>query len=64
MASGRIRLVSRQAEIPQAQIQVPLPLVQELWSAHDGFLALCIETGQQVLGAMMEQDRIVLCGPK
>jgi transposase-like protein len=64
MSKRRIQVVSGQAEIPQARVQIPLPLVQELWSIREGFFALCIEAGQQVLEAMMEQDRTALCGPK
>lgn len=65
MSKRRIRRVRRQAEIPlRAEVQIPLPLLEQLWDVREGFFALCIETGQQVLQAMMEQDRIALCGPR
>lgn len=46
-----------------ATVQVPLPLLAALEDAESAFFGLCVETGKQVLGAMMEQDRIALCGP-
>jgi transposase-like protein len=35
-----------------------------LRDVRHAFLGLCIDTGQRVLAAMMEADRVVLCGPK
>lgn len=64
MTKRGTRPLERQAEIPLAEVQIPLPLVEELWSVREGFFALCIEAGQQVLERMMEQDRIAWCGPK
>lgn len=45
-------------------VQVPLPLVEALQSAEEAFFELCVRAGQEVLGAMMEQDRTARCGPK
>jgi len=44
-------------------VQIPLPLLSALEDAESAFFGLCVETGKQVLAAMMEQDRIALCGP-
>lgn len=44
-------------------IEIPLPLLATLEDVDHAFLGLCIEAGQQVLQAMMEQDRTALCGP-
>jgi transposase-like protein len=41
-----------------------LPMFALMSSIDDDFHALCIDAGRQVLGAMMEQDRTALCGPK
>jgi transposase-like protein len=49
--------------VNRATVQIPLPLLSVLEDAESAFFGLCIETGKQVLGAMMEQDRIALCGP-
>ena len=45
-------------------IQVPLPVLGMLHGVREAFHGLCIATGLQVLEAMMEADRAVLCGPK
>lgn len=44
-------------------VQIPLPLLSALEDAQSAFFGLCVETGKQVLAAMMEQGRIALCGP-
>ncbi len=49
---------------PVATVQLPLPLLNVLADTRTAFFGLCLETGQQVLLAMMEQDRERLCGPK
>jgi transposase-like protein len=49
--------------VNQATVQIPLPLLSALEDAESAFFGLCVETGKQVLAAMMEQDRIALCGP-
>jgi hypothetical protein len=46
-----------------ANVQIPLPLLSVLEDAESAFFGLCVATGKQVLEAMMEQDRIALCGP-
>ena len=45
-------------------IQVPLPVLAVLGDVRQAFHGLCISTGMQVLQAMQEADRDVLCGPK
>jgi transposase-like protein len=45
-------------------VQVPLPLLAVLADAKTAFFGLCLTAGQQVLQALMEQDREQLCGPK
>jgi putative transposase len=47
---------------PVATVQ--LPLWDAVTTVREGFFALCVATGQQVLAAMMEHDRQQLCGPK
>jgi len=49
---------------PVATLQLPLPLLDVLADTRTAFFGLCLEAGQQVLHAMMEQDRAQLCGPK
>ena len=43
-------------------VEIPLPLLATLQDAEHAFLGLCVDTGKQVLAAMMEQDRIGVCG--
>jgi transposase-like protein len=45
-------------------VQLPLPLLDVLADTRTAFFGLCLDAGQQVLHAMMEQDRAQLCGPK
>lgn len=47
-------------------ISVPIPskLLSAVREAKNAFFALCVHTGKEVLSALMEQDRTVLCGPK
>jgi transposase-like protein len=52
------------ASPPVATVQVPLPLLDVLADTRTAFFGLCLETGEQVLRTMMEQDRERLCGPK
>ncbi len=49
--------------VNQPTVQIPLPLLLALEDAESAFFGLCVETGKQVLAAMMEHDRIALCGP-
>ena len=50
--------------MPAAQVQISLPVHGVLRDVRHAFLGLCIDAGQKVLAAMMEADRIALCGPK
>jgi Transposase and inactivated derivatives len=45
-------------------VQMPLPMLAVMAGIGDDFQALCIDAGRQVLGAMMEHERTVRCGPK
>jgi len=45
-------------------VEIPLPLLGAFASIENSFFELCIDAGQQVLAAMMEQDREDLCGPR
>ena len=47
-----------------AIIAVPLPVLGAFASIERSYFNLCIRAGQQVLDAMMEQDRTALCGPR
>ena len=65
MAKHRSRSKGNQAQSEKSlTIQVPLPVLGVLTDPRETFHELCIETGQQVLMAMMEADREALCGPK
>jgi hypothetical protein len=44
-------------------VEVPLPLLGAFANIERSFFDLCSDAGQQVLAAMMEQDREDLCGP-
>lgn len=50
--------------VPAAQVQLTLPIQGVLQDVKYAFYGLCINAGKQVLAAMMEADRIALCGPK
>ena len=50
--------------MPAAQVQISMPVQGVLRDVRHAFLGLCIEAGQRVLVAMMESDRIALCGAK
>jgi putative transposase len=45
-------------------VEIPLPLLGAFASIENSFFDLCIDAGRQVLSAMMEQDRVELCGPR
>ena len=45
-------------------VEIPLPLLGAFANIEKSFFELCIDSGQQVLSAMMEQDREDLCGPR
>lgn len=50
--------------LPAAEVQISLPVQGVLRDVRHAFLGLCIDAGQKVLAAMMEADRVALCGPK
>ena len=50
--------------LPAAEVQISLPVQGVLRDVRHAFLGLCIDAGQKVLAALMESDRIALCGPK
>ena len=45
-------------------VRVSVPMLGALVRAGGALQELCVETGRQVLMAMMEADREALCGPK
>jgi len=47
-----------------AEVQISLPVQGVLRDVRHAFLGLCIDAGQKVLAALMEADRIALCGAK
>lgn len=59
--SPHLQVLDSPQSIP---IQIPLPILTALEGVENAFFALCVEAGRHVLGAMMEQDREALCGPK
>jgi hypothetical protein len=50
--------------LPAAQVQISMPVQGVLRDVRRAFLGLCIDAGQKVLAALMESDRIALCGAK
>ena len=65
MAKHVRKQVDRQGQDVRAiTVQIPMPVLGVLVDAREAFYDLCVETGQQALGAMMEADREALCGPK
>ena len=52
-------------DLPKTTIvEIPLPLLDAFASIESSYFELCVRAGRQVLGAMMEQDREDLCGPR
>ena len=47
-----------------ATVEIPLPLLGAFAGIERSYFDLCIRAGQQVLDALMEQDREELCGPR
>jgi transposase-like protein len=41
-----------------------VPMASVLRDVQHAFFGLCVQAGKQVLAAMMEADRLALCGPK
>jgi len=50
--------------LPAAEVQISLPVQGVLEDVRHAFLGLCVDAGQKVLAALMEADRMALCGPK
>jgi transposase-like protein len=50
--------------MPAAQVQISIPVQGVLRDVRHAFLGLCIDAGTRVLAAMMEADRVALCGAK
>jgi putative transposase len=50
--------------VPAATVQLTLPVQGVLKDVQSAFYGLCIQAGKEVLAAMMEADRVALCGPK
>ena len=50
--------------VPAATVQLTLPVQGVLKDVHSAFYGLCIQAGKEVLAAMMEADRVALCGTK
>ena len=50
--------------VPAAQVQLTLPLQGVLHDVKHAFYGLCIQAGREVLAAMLEADRVALCGAK
>ena len=50
--------------VPAAIVQLELPVQGVLKDVRSAFYGLCIGAGKAVLAAMMEADRVALCGPK
>ena len=46
------------------EVQLPLGMLATLEDVQQGFFSLCVAAGREVLTAMMEREREVLCGPK
>ena len=64
MLKSLTKLTDRQelAIAHTATVEVPLPLLAALEDVEHAFVGVCIEAGERVLCAMMEQDRSALCG--
>ena len=50
--------------VPAATVQLELPVQGVLRDVKSAFHGLCVQAGKAVLAAMMEADRVALCGPK
>ena len=64
-----MKYLRKSIRIPQCSfaeavpVAVP-PLAAVLSDVKSAFFGLCVNAGKQVLAAMMEADRVALCGPK
>jgi hypothetical protein len=72
MSKGLTKSGSRQELVAAqtARVELTLPLLAVLEDTQSAFFGLCVDAGQQVLGALMEADRTALrangstgCGP-
>ena len=50
--------------VPAAQVQLSLAMDGVLRDVQHAFYGLCVNAGKHVLAAMMEADRVALCGAK
>ena len=50
--------------VPTAPVQLSLNVQGVLRDVQHAFYGLCVNAGKQVLAAMMEADRVALCGAK
>ena len=50
--------------VPAAQVQLALAMDGVLRDVQHAFYGLCVNAGKQVLAAMMEADRVALCGAR
>jgi putative transposase len=50
--------------IPTAQVQLSLSVQGVLRDVQQAFYGLCVNAGKQVLAAMMEADRVAVCGAR
>ena len=50
--------------VPAAPVQLSLAMDGVLRDVQHAFYGLCVNAGKQVLAAMMEADRVALCGAK
>jgi len=63
------KFLTKSMRIPQRSfanvvpVAVP-PLAAVLSEVKSAFFGLCVNAGKQVLAAMMEADRVALCGTK
>ena len=63
MSKHRTKTRSSHEEQPKTvSVELPLPLLSALTGARESVMDLCIHTGLEVLGHMMEEDRVELCG--
>jgi hypothetical protein len=50
--------------VPVRQIQITIPVQGVLRDVRHAFLGLCTDAGLRTMAAMMEEDRVALCGTK
>ena len=57
--SSKSKLVAK-----DVQVEFSLPVAGVVRDVQSAFFGLCVGAGKAVLCAMMEEDRVALCGPK